>query len=245
MRKLLLLILFLLFIPASGHAWSVIMIAGSSPSGLQCGGLSDCSAEKLFDWDCSVEAMDSNVCSAGDNTGVATGEISVAGGLVVLADGSNDGGDYYTFDVSGHDIYPAGDFTITFTMDFDVIEDTGFLWRAISVGGDELMTILINNNAGNDIQIIRKVNNIVTINETFDVNFALSTSLDVVVKGRTVGSPGMSVKIGGTTATSATVITSHLAGDPIVFLHVGNESNDNMEGTIDDVRIYSGWCNDL
>jgi len=195
----------------------------------------------LFYWDCSTASMASNVCSLGDNTAAKAGEIDLTtnAGKLTITDDSDNGGDYYSFTMTEYNLFPAGAFTLELTVNFSVITDNAII-VSVYFDADNSLFLMFD---GIDLEVKHEGNNVIETN-TFDVNLATATEYQLVITADTVN--GMDVSIDGGAnwkgvPASSTITTMTHSGSATAPLRIGNASANNLEGTIDNVRIKSGW----
>lgn len=234
-----LIILLFLFIASPVHAGMMMMTGdGTSTAGFCSAG---CTGTTLFCWTGTSTAP--NCTQGADNEATLTGEASAGVGGITLADTSDNGNDYYNFDTSEFDVFPAGAFTVEMRINLSVIgTNTQPLYIVLANGaGANSLTIRIN--AGKDI-VVTHTGAGTGESNTFDANLELSTQYDIVVTGDTA--TGMDVSIDGGAnwlgvPASSTITTMDGTGSSISGVRIGNSLATNAEGTITNVRIKSGY----
>jgi hypothetical protein len=207
-----------------------------------------CSAGcKLFDWDASTAAMTSNVCSLGDTSATLVNEadLTTNAGKVTLTDATENGNDYYKFDIASYDVFPAGDVTIEFTINISALGNNAKAFIAY-FDSNNYMNVVFPTGSGNDITVNHRGNGATAVTKTFDVNLSTSTDYSIVIK---CGTNGMALSINGgssyTTDATKTITTMTHSGTVAGGLKIGNEAASKLQATIDNIRISSGWRTDI
>jgi len=234
-------ILFLIcFLASPSYAFNPLVVCSGSPPSGTCNYDVCSSGCTLFSWDGSTTDVSSNVCSLGDTSATLVGEVNVASGYVDITDDTANGVDYYRFDISSFDIWPAGEVTVEATINFSTISNAGIIFQ-ISIDADNFFLMSFNTAAGNDVSVSHR-GNATTVTQVFDVNLSTSTSYSLVATCSPTS--GMSLSInGGSSWTdySAKTTNTMTTGTSANGFRVGNSTANSLIGTMDDIKVKSGF----
>lgn len=246
MRKLFLLFLLLtLAIAPCASARMTSVLVGGGVAATGCNYDTCAAGCTLFYWDGSTASMAANICSLGDTSASVAGEadLTTNASKITLVDGSTNGNDYYYFAVeSAYDIFPAGAFTLEITVNFSAIASQS---RFFSVSFDASNYVFVDfiTTSGNDLRIYHNGNG-TAVTKTFDANLDLNTEYSLVITADTA--TGMDISINGGSSwigvpASSTITTMTHAGTGSNIFRVGNNTANSLIGTIDNVRVKSGF----
>lgn len=242
MRKLILIAVLFLF-ATSVQAFSPLLMGGGDAG---CGSLTTCSADGMtFYWDMtSATITDGAGCTQGDTSAANTGEVNLTGQKLNLLDTSNGGNDYYKMAPAAlNNEIPAGDITVYLKYYCSSAgADDGVLFYWYNGGSTDRLRL---QSVDGDLVLLREANNVVTHNDiSFNTNLSQDTEYEIILKMRAVGTPKVLIKVDSTEYTDATALTSFTAN--LNTMAIGNAlSATNLEGYIDDFKVFSGWCDDL
>ena len=241
MKKLILLLFLVVWLlPVSIQAApGVGLILAGPVSGCSYSGCS--SGCKLFDWDCSVTAMGSNVCSLSDTSATLVGEASLAGSKVTITDGSANGSDHYDFTITVNELFPVGDFTLEITINLVSFSNASRIF-SVSYDGGNFFNVQVKTTG--DIELIHKGAGGTSRIKLFDTNLSTGVEYVLIIKMSTTLGSAIKVNAGGYT-TDATADINDEFNDTGGTLYVGNIQAISLVGTIDNVRVSDGWRTDI
>jgi len=215
------------------------LTAGSAPAPEEA-----CSdANVTFTWhmeDADVTAGDPAGCSDGDTNGTANSSAVITN--TVKFDGTYSlycpsSADYYTFDVSGSDLFDTDEGTVTFNV-YVTSAAAGATYFYVTTDGDNNFrvaqyndgTVRVTHEAGADWRSVTSTE--VVTNEVWTA---------IEAKWRKASSPYLSVKVGA--ADAVTYSTSAL-GDwvgSVPSIRVGEGVGTSTAFYIDNIKIYNNW----
>jgi hypothetical protein len=243
MKRIIFTLLILLF-ASSVYSAGPAMMCGQSAGGAAGFCDSGCAGTTILCWIPTTTTVE---CSDDDTTAAATGEIDVstAPGYVTLVDNTGNGNDYYEFASTSFSDFPAGAFTLEMTVNLSVVSNNGVLLHVTypAGAGNNLVRVSISTAAGNDI-IFNHTGAGTEETNTFNTNLSTSTAYSLVLTADTAN--GMDVSIDGGAnwigiPASSVITTMDGTGTGSTAVRFGNDAAVNVEGTIKNMRIKSGW----
>ena len=241
MRKLILILFILLSCASLANSGGIISFPGGGvPSGVEACG-SGSPVLLLYYPFTSLTVTDGGGCSQGDTSVEKTSEVSTPNGVGTLIDTTNNGGDGYELTPSAYDIFPQGAFTIELTVNFSVMSDEADIFFIRDGGYANYVKVSIETaGGGNDIEVNRYSNGGSDVATTFDVNLATSTEYKLVLRISDSDGPDLSIN-GGTSFTEGSDPLTNFAASQILFIIGTINTAKNLEGTVDNLKVYSGW----
>ena len=189
----------------------------------------------------SLTVTDGGGCSQGDTSVTKRSEVSTPNGVGTLIDTTNNGGDGYELTPSAYDIFPQGAFTIELTVNFSVMSDEADIFFIRDGGYANYVKVSIETaGGGNDIEVNRYSNGGSDVATTFDVNLATSTEYKLVLRISDSDGPDLSIN-GGTSFTEGSDPLTNFGGAQTLQIIGTTNTAYNLEGTVDNLKVYSGW----